>query len=188
MNCDIFNVELNYIQDERLKENAKIILNHLPAYFYRVQAASTGKYHPKYALGEKGLVRHVKAAICIANNLFDIYKFDNHTKDIIIISLLIHDGLKHGFEESKYSVFEHPLLISNLLDNIKDKLSLTEEEILEIKNNVASHMGRFNTNNYSDIALPIPKTVTEKFVHMCDFLASRKQLQFYFDENNNITE
>ena len=188
MNCDIFNVELNYIQDERLKENAKIILNHLPAYFYRVQAASTGKYHPKYALGEKGLVRHVKAEICIANNLFDIYKFDNHTKDIIIISLLIHDGLKHGFEESKYSVFEHPLLISNLLDNIKDKLSLTEEEILEIKNNVASHMGRFNTNNYSDIALPIPKTVTEKFVHMCDFLASRKQVQFYFDENNNITE
>ena len=49
-------------------------------------------------------------------------------------------------------------------------------------------MGRFNTNNYSDIVLPLPKTVTEKFVHMCDFLASRKQVQFNFDENNNITE
>ncbi len=166
----------------------QIILNNLPDYFYRVQAASTGKYHPKYALGEQGLVRHVKAAVCLAYNLFDIYKFDNHTKDIIIISLLIHDGLKHGFIESKYSVFEHPLLIGELLENIKDKLSLTEEERLEIKNNVASHMGRYNTNNYSDIVLPIPKSVTEKFVHMCDFLASRKQVQFNFDENNNITE
>lgn len=188
MKSDVFNVELDYIQDERLKENAKIILNNLPDYFYRVQAASTGKYHPRYALGEQGLVRHVKAAVCLAHNLFDIYKFDNHTKDIIIISLLIHDGLKHGFTESKYSVFEHPLLIGELLENIKAKLSLTEEERLEIKNNVASHMGRFNTNNYSDIVLPIPKSVTEKFVHMCDFLASRKQVQFNFDENNNITE
>ena len=188
MKSNIFNIELNYIQDERLKENAKIILNNLPDYFYEVQAASTGKYHPKYALGEKGLVRHVKAAVNIANNLFDIYKFDNNTKDIILISLLIHDGLKHGFEYSKYSKFEHPLLISTLLNNIKSELSLTNEEIEEIKNNVASHMGRFNTNNYSDIVLPLPKTVTEKFVHMCDFLASRKQIQFNFDENNNITE
>ena len=49
-------------------------------------------------------------------------------------------------------------------------------------------MGKFNTNNYSDIVLPIPNTVTEKFVHMCDFLASRKQIHFEFDENNNIIE
>ena len=183
-----FEVELNYILDERLKENAKIILNNLPDYFYEVQAASTGKYHPKYALGNKGLVRHVKAAVNIAYNLFTIYKFDDHTKDIILISLLIHDGLKHGFEENKYSKFEHPLLIGELLDKIKNELTLTDEEITEIKNNVNSHMGKFNTNNYSDIVLPIPNTVTEKFVHMCDFLASRKQIHFEFDENNNIIE
>ena len=42
-----FLIELNYINDERLKENAIIILNNLPDYFYKVQAASTGKYHPK---------------------------------------------------------------------------------------------------------------------------------------------
>ena len=153
-----FEVELNYILDERLKENAKIILNNLPDYFYEVQAASTGKYHPKYALGNKGLVRHVKAAVNIAYNLFTIYKF------------------------------EHPLLIGELLDKIKKELTLTEEEIKEIKNNVNSHMGKFNTNNYSDIVLPIPNTVTEKFVHMCDFLASRKQIHFEFDENNNVIE
>ena len=188
MKSDIFNVELSYINDDSLRENAKIILNNLPDYFYRVQAASTGKYHPKYALGEQGLVRHVKAAVCIAHNLFDIYKFDNHTKDIIIISLLIHDGLKHGFEEDKYSKFEHPLLIKKLLDNIKGSLTLKEEEIEEISNNVASHMGKFNTNNYSDIVLPLPNSVTQKFVHMCDFLASRKQIHFDFDENNNIIE
>ena len=188
MKCDNFLKELDYIKDERLRENTKTILNNLPDYFYNVQAASTGKYHPKYALGEKGLVRHVKAAVSIANSLFNIYKFDNHTKDIIIISLLIHDGLKHGFIFDKYSKFEHPLFIGELLDNIKNELTLTDDELDEIKNNVASHMGKYNTNNYSDVVLPLPETVSEKFVHMCDFLASRKQIHFDFDENNNIIE
>ena len=186
MKYEIFNKELEYIKDERLKNNAKILLDELPEYFYHVAASSTGKYHPKYTLGDKGLVRHVKAAIDIAINLFEIYKFDNHTKDMIIICLLIHDGLKHGFEESKYTVFEHPLLIGKLLDILKDKIDLNSEEIEFIKSNVASHMGKYNTNSYSDIILPIPKTVTEKFIHMCDFLASRKEILFEFDENNNI--
>ena len=188
MKSDNFKVEIDYIHEERLKENAKIILNNLPDYFFEVQAASTGKYHPSYALGEKGLVRHTKAAVCIANNLFNIYKFDTHTKDILIISILIHDGLKHGFEYGQYSKFEHPLLIKEFLNNIKYKLTLTDEEIKEISDNVSSHMGKYNTNNYSDIILPLPTTVTEKFVHMCDYLASRKQIHFHFDENNNIIE
>lgn len=188
MKYENFNKELELIKDNRLKENTKIILNNLPDYFYEVQAASTGKYHPSYALGEKGLIRHVKAAVNIAYSLFTIYKFDDHTKDIILISLLIHDGLKHGFEYEKYSKFEHPILIGQLLNNIKTQLTLNDDEIQEITNNVNSHMGKFNTNNYSDIILPLPKTVTEKFVHMCDYLASRKQIHFNFDENNNIIE
>ena len=188
MKYNDFNKELEYISDDRLRNNAIIILDNLPDYFYHIQAASTGKYHPKYALGEKGLVRHTKAAVFIAYTLFDIYKFDEHTKDLIIISLLIHDGLKHGFDKDKYSKFEHPLLIGELLNNIKDKLTLTDEEIKEISDNVSSHMGKFNTNAYSDVVLPLPDTVTKKFIHMCDFLASRKQIVFNFDENNNIVE
>ena len=186
MKHEIFNKELTFIKDERLRKNAEIILDELPDYFYKVAASSTGKYHPKYTLGDKGLVRHVKAAVDIAINLFDIYKFDTKTKDLIIISLLIHDGLKHGFKESEYTVFEHPLLISKLLDNLKDKLDLTKDELETIKNNVASHMGKFNISQYSDTILPLPETVEEKFVHMCDFLASRKEILFEFDENNNI--
>lgn len=188
MKYEVFNKELNYIQDETLKQNAKTILNNLPDYFYTVQAASSGKYHPAYALGNGGLIRHTKAAVYFANTLFNIYKLDNHTKDLIIISLLIHDGLKKGIPEEQYTRFDHPLLIGELLIKIKEQLTLTEDEIKEITNNVSSHMGKWNTNNYSDVVLPLPTTVTEKLVHMCDFLASRKQIHFEFDQNNNIIE
>lgn len=186
MKSNIFNKELEYISDERIRNNAKIIINNLPDYFFKVEAASTGKYHPKYALGEQGLIRHTKAAVYFANTLFGIYKFDSLTKDIIILSILIHDGLKKGFIEEKYTRFDHPLLIGELLDKIKKDLTLTETEINDIKSNVSSHMGKWNTSDYSEVVLPIPTTVTQKFVHMCDYLASRKEIHFDFDLNNNI--
>ena len=188
MKYKVLENEINLINDDRLKENVKIILNNLPDYFYKIQAASSGKYHPTYALGDGGLIRHTKAAVNFATSLFNIYKLDSHTKDIIIICLLIHDGLKKGFEEEKYTRFDHPLLIGELLNKIKKELTLTEEEIKEISDNVSSHMGKWNTNNYSDVILPLPITLTQKLVHMCDYLASRKQIQFNFDENNNIYE
>ena len=34
--------------------------------------------------------------------------------------------------------------------------------------------------------LETPKTKYQSFVHMCDYLASRKFLEIRFDENNNI--
>ena len=49
-------------------------------------------------------------------------------------------------------------------------------------------MGRFNTSDYSDVILPLPNTAEQKFVHMCDFLASRKVINIKFDKDNNIID
>lgn len=35
-------------------------------------------------------------------------------------------------------------------------------------------MGQWNVNLYSKTILPKPKTATQKFVNLCDYLASRK--------------
>lgn len=186
---EVFKRELSYIKDERIRESAKKMIELLPDYFFKVEASSTGKYHPTYALGEGGLVRHVKVATKIAYELFNIYKFDDETKDLIIFAVLIHDGLKKGLEESRYTLFDHPLLIGNYLLECKNELSLTEEEVDRIVKMDASHMGRWNTNSYNPgIILPLPKTVEEKFVHLCDYLASKKFIDVHFDVDNNILE
>ncbi|HIS17456.1 MAG TPA: hypothetical protein IAC02_02455 [Candidatus Coprovivens excrementavium] len=49
-------------------------------------------------------------------------------------------------------------------------------------------MGRFNTSEFSDVILPLPKTPEQKFVHMCDYLASRKVININFDSENNIVD
>ena len=188
---DIFNKEITYIKNPKYRENAKKLIELLPDYFYEVAASSTGKYHPEFALGEGGLVRHTKVAVKLAyelaNNEVIGYSFTDDEKDIMIIALIMHDGLKHGKVKEKYVRFDHPILIANYIKENKDKTTFTDSEIEFLANVVSSHMGIYNTNPYSDVVLPIPHNKYQRFVHMCDFLASRKFLDVKF-ENNEIKE
>ena len=188
---DVFSKEYEYIKSDKYKKCAKELIELLPDYFFEVQASSTGKYHPSFTLGEGGLVRHTKVAVRIAwellNNNSLGHRFSDDEKDLIIISILIHDGLKHSIEESKYTVFDHPLLIGRYVQENKDKLSLDEKDIEFIVSVTSSHMGEWNTNQYSDVVLPLPKDKYQRFVHMCDYLASRKFLDIKFD-NNDIAD
>ncbi len=187
--CNIFAVELSYIQDAKIRSSAQKIISLLPDYYFHEPASSTGKYHPKFSLGERGLVRHVKVAVRYAQELFNIYKFDQETKDLIIFALIIHDGIKKGRDGSKMMAFDHPLLIGDFLREHESELELSSEQLERIIKMDASHMGRWNTNKFEpDVVLPIPKTVEEKFVHMCDYLSSRKWNNVSFDADDNILE
>ncbi len=188
---EVFNKEYEYIKNDRYKKCAKKLVELLPDYFFKVPASSTGKYHPSFSLGDGGLVRHTKVAIRIAKELLDNnslgHKFTSDEKDLLIISIMIHDGLKHGKEENKYTLFDHPIIICNYIKENKNKLPLNDEEIDFVTNAVSSHMGEWNTNPYSDVTLPLPKDKYQRFVHMCDFLSSRKFLDVKF-ENNDIID
>ena len=189
----VFEKEFLYIVNDDLKEDAKTLVGNLPDYFFKVDASSTGKYHPKYAAGPGGLTRHVKSACKFANELLSnplIGKpYSDRDKDLIIIALLIHDGLKYGKDKKEqYTRFDHPILASNYAKEFKDKLNMSEEELEKMCNAVASHMGPWNTSNYSDVVLPVPKAPIEKFVHMCDYLASRRFINLDFDENDYVID
>ncbi len=190
MKSTIFNNELELIKNDRLRRSCEVLLNELPDYFYEIPASSTGKYHPKFALGEGGLVRHTKVAVRIAYEIIKTQSignvFTDDEKDLILISLMLHDGLKEGFPKEKYTRFDHPILAANF---VKDKANLTEltsEEVKLISTNISSHMGEWNKSDYSDITLPLPKNKYQKMVHMCDLLASRKFINVEFDGNDII--
>ena len=61
MSRDTFEKEIGWIHSEKIAKFATYCVNNLPAYFFTVPASSSGKYHPSYALGDGGLVRHTKA-------------------------------------------------------------------------------------------------------------------------------
>jgi len=188
----VFNEEYKYINDEDIKEDAKYLISILPDYYFTADASSTGKYHPKYAAGLGGLSRHIKSAVKMAHELLEdpviAQNYSSLDKDLIYLSLLIHDGLKYGKEKSDYTRFDHPILISEFVRENKDNLKMSEESLDKVAKAVASHMGPWNTSSYSDIVLPLPKTPMEKFVHMCDYLASRRFINLEFDEEDHIID
>lgn len=189
--ADKFEKELAYIKDEKVKESAITMINLLPDYFFKVQASSTGKYHPAYAVGEGGLLRHSKAAARIAFELLSDPcigdKYTDKEKDLMIMALILHDGLKHGLVESQYTVFEHPILMANYIQENKDKLSISEDESKFVSDVIKTHMGPWTSDYKGNEVLEKPKTKYQNFVHMCDYLASRKCLLLPFDENNDIS-
>lgn len=175
---EIFYGELQLIQDKTLAADVQRILNKLvPPYFYILAASSTGKYHPWYSLGYGGLVRHTKAAVRIAYDLLQIEQYKHLNSDAIIAALILHDTFKHGIDCGPYTVANHPLVAAHEIITWVEK-NLPEEQwpkFREICDLIASHMGQWNMVNNQPL-LPKPKTEAEKFVHLCDYLASRKYI------------
>lgn len=187
MKSEVFNTELNYIKEERIRNSTKIILDLLPDYFYEIPASSTGKYHPVFSLGDGGLVRHVKVAVRFAKELLDNPniggKYSEMEKNIMLMALILHDGLKSGLTHNRYTQANHPTLIKNFVNEHKDKINLTEEELELFGHVVESHMGPWNKDYDGNEILPVPKTKCENFVHMCDYLSSKKFLNVNFVGN-----
>ncbi len=185
MKSDVFKTELNFIKDERIRNSTKTILELLPDYFYEIPASSTGKYHPSFSLGEGGLVRHVKVAVRFAKELLDNpiigNKYTDNEKDVMIMALILHDGLKSGLTHNRYTQANHPTLIKNFVNDHKKDIELSDNELDLFSHVVESHIGIWNKDYEGNEILPIPKTKYENFVHMCDYLSSKKFLDVHFN-------
>lgn len=183
----VFETEMNQIKDDKIKKFAEVAVNKLPDYFFEVAASSTGKYHPAYSLGSGGLVRHTKAAVGFATTMLGLESMQNYftstEQDLMIVSLILHDGCKHGLNGSSYTVATHPLEICDMIRSDEELTSLLPAEQLEfLYKCISSHMGQWNTDFRSKKEiLPKPETKYEVFVHLCDYLASRKYLTYEFE-------
>ena len=176
---EVFEEQLKLIHNESLRNLTKIQLEKIPDYFYVTVASSTSKYHNQSENSEGGLVRHVKAVFKLANDLLNIEIFEpllTH-RDEILVAILLHDSIKKGLKESKYTVFEHPKLAA---DNFKETAIQENygdmDSIDLICGMICSHSGQWNTNKYSNLVLPKPSNKLEAFVHMCDYLGSRNYI------------
>lgn len=187
----MFEQELSYIKKEEYKTSLIKILESLPEYWYHEAASSTGKYHPDYALGEGGLLRHSKAAMRIGYELLENpaigEKYTSREKDLMLMSLLVHDGLKLGIPEEKYTRFDHPILMGQYIIENEEKFGLSHEDATFMQEVIKTHMGYWTTDYQGNDVLEKPKTKYQNFVHMCDFLASRKCLLVPFDKDNKIS-
>lgn len=177
---EVFEKELNYIENEELKRFIIDCLEKAPEYFYRVPASSSGKYHPKQDLGEGGLIRHTKAVVQVAMDLIRCEQFygSKESKDEIISACLLHDVIKNGFEDSGHTLTEHPLLSSKFIQEVYDGGNY--HSVWTSKNGIqamiTTHMGIWNKDKEGNVVLPLigDYNDTGLLVHLADYIASRK--------------
>ena len=201
----VFDTEIGYISNTTIQKIVRDTLDAAPECIQTIPASSTGQYHPSYSLGDGGLVRHIKAAINIAQSLITTRIFDNMLgvqnidsesyalyremyQDIAYAALILHDCMKPDDTPKHNTLFNHPILAAELFKEKAEKYIDEDNELYmkviipAIYNCIASHMGQWNTAPYAKgVVLPKPKKPIEHFVHLCDYLASRKFLEFNFD-------
>ena len=190
MKKDVFKVELDRFKNQNVRSSAETILEMIPDYFYEVPASSTGKNHPAFSLGEGGLVRHVKVAMRVLEEMFRDEAFgtyDDYTKDLIRMALILHDGFKSGLTNSGHTCLEHPVIMSEFILNNTDKLSINEDDAQFVSNLILTHMGPWNKDANGNVIMPVPQTREELLVHLCDYMSSRRFIDVCF-ENNEITD
>lgn len=182
---EIFRSEIFAIHNKKLGQAVAEFLNHhTPAYFYVVPSSSTGKYHPWYSNGFGGLVRHTKAAVKIAVDLLSLEQNKHLPADEIIAALILHDTFKYGLpfkneddpdDHNPHTTHDHPLQAADMVMRFAPDTE-AYEELKCVACLISSHMGQWTTNSAGTITLPKPENEAEKFVHMCDYLASRKYI------------
>ena len=178
-----FEQELGYIKNPTIRKFAEVAIESFPSYFWSIPASSTGKYHPQFATGSGGLYRHVRAAVGIAVELFRMRMFNYFTddeKDLIIATLICHDSFKSGVPQAKFTKFNHPTIACEELSrNEKLRRIISPEYFGFIMAGIGSHMGQWNVKD--ECSLPLPETKAQNFIHLVDYLSSRKILEYNFD-------
>ncbi len=176
------------IVNEDIREFAKVLVEGLPNYIWEVGASSTGKYHPAYSLGVGGLMRHQIAVVRFLNYFFELEqyntKFTSRECDLMRVAGLVHDGRKSGeqadYERSKFTKFDHPIQMANVIRSYEGQY-LNHDELEFCAHCIESHMGQWSTDRKSSVVLPKPMDEYQHFVHLADYLASRKDLTMAFD-------
>ena len=189
----IFNSILDTFENDDIRKLTELMIEDIPGYFYDIGASSTGKYHPKYALGDLGLTRHTVALVRIMNHIFALEhiqdRFDSRNRDLLRMSGIMHDSRKSGNDGSRFTVFDHPLLAAEAISRFKGVVeSVTDDEIELAARACESHMGQWNTNKRNTTVLPKPQGKYEELLHLCDYLASRKDIEILFENFESVTK
>jgi hypothetical protein len=187
----LFEKEIAYMEIENIKDFFKKAITLVPDYFFEVPAASSGKFHSVLECGFGGLVYHTRSVAKIANYLVNLQQYKSKLneveKDCVICAALLHDCLKHDWEnKTGFSVHQHPVLAAEFVKNDNRLNGIANDEIRAmISDAVASHSGEWTTSKRSKVVLPSPQTLVQELVHLSDYIASRSDIHILFEGEDN---
>ena len=176
---ELLSYEVAQIDDFDIREFVKKTLDTVDPIHRIKPASSTGKYHPKYASGEGGLIRHIKVTVRNVIELIRATPAVESEKDELIAAAILHDMWKYPEgRDHEFTAFDHPALGGQWC---KDHGFDTIGRL------IAAHQGIWTTSRQMPgFENEQPRKFDEWILHFSDLMASRAYLACDFDEQGDI--
>lgn len=183
----VFSLLAEKFETDEIKNYFLDMCEEIPDYIFTMPSSTSGKYHNPKQCEKFGQIYHIFMFASILEHLLRLEHIKEFVKTPIARDLMrcvpaFHDAVKCGWNGSRYTVQNHPMLAhdwvleTNVEHNIDDKMKTF------IADMCAAHSGEWNTNKKGEEIMPKPKNAFEKLIHECDILASRLDLDYKIPE------
>lgn len=183
----VFKPYLNKFETEEMRLYCEDMIKQIPDYIFEMPSSTSGKYHNQTQCMPHGQIYHIVMFAEIMNYRLALKgnqeKFKSPAqRDAMRCTPIFHDALKCGLNGSTFSVHDHPMLAGKWV-----RETIVEHDIDDkIKEAIARmcerHSGEWTTSKKSKVVLPEPENTMELFVHECDYLSSRNNIDMPIPE------
>ena len=155
----------------------------IPDYIFTMPSSTSGKYHNKTQCQPYGQVYHIYMFDAVLNHRLrlkgnkELYPTPEE-RDAMRCVPVFHDAIKCGWNGSKFTVADHPLLASKWVLETKVEHDVPMNYKQMIADMCESHSGEWNKNRSGQVIMSEPRNHREFFIHECDILASRVDLDY----------
>ncbi len=182
----VFEELLNRFELDDMRNYCADMIEKIPDYIFTIPSSTSYKYHNKTQCQLHGQIFHILMFGEIMNYVLELEYVKNKTnplqRDCLRCTPIFHDAIKCGLNGSQYTVHEHPMLASEWIRNTTVKHDVNADTKAYIARLCESHSGEWTSNKRSKTVLPKPENDEQFFVHMCDYLASRSNLDMTYSD------
>lgn len=191
----VFEGLLNKFETDEIRDYCTDMIKEIPDYIFTIPSSTSFKYHNKTQCQPHGQIFHILMFAEVMNYVLGLEyvkeKTNERQRDCLRCTPIFHDAIKCGLNGSQYTVHEHPMLAGEWVRNTSVEHDVDTDTKVYIARLCESHSGEWTSTKRSKTVLPKPENDEQFFVHMCDYLASRSNLDMTYSDDvlailNNI--
>ena len=183
----VFKGLLNKFETDEIRDYCADMIKKIPDYIFTIPSSTSFKYHNKTQCQLHGQIFHVLMFAEVMNYVLGLEyvkeKTNERQRDCLRCTPIFHDAIKCGLNGSQYTVHEHPMLAGEWVKNTSVEHDVDADTKAYIARLCESHSGEWTSTKRSKTVLPKPENDEQFFVHMCDYLASRSNLDMTYSDD-----
>lgn len=177
----VFEPLLKDFETEMLSSYFKDMVAEIPDYIFTIPSSTSGKYHNRTQCEKYGQIYHEYMFASVLNHRLRLKgnreKYSTpEIRDCMRCVPVFHDAIKCGWNGSQYTVQDHPILAAEWVRTTQVEHDISDEYKEMIACMCETHSGEWNKSKSGKVIMPEPRNDMEFFIHECDILSSRADL------------